>query len=198
MVAKYNSLYNENADLPTPFQFNPWKHHLMYIISNIQSVLNRECLDKLNNSILCIGESLTDLYTGKLSIQEIVSGINSELVYQSTFTEQAFTKWINNTDKLYRKVYLKDSSFWILKISDNLTNYIHIHPGKYSPNTLRVRSLTLKTAILTSAYLRIIKSPTITRDMINFVRKKYLDQPPIKSFSGEKGLGRVIELINNN
>jgi hypothetical protein len=96
----------------------------------------------------------------------------------------------------YQLVKLKDKSIWTLGLGADAERYVHIHPGRYSPHTIRVKATTLKTAILVLCSEIIGEIKTIETQTINQIRKRYLDEPPLKSFSTASGLGRLIDLLH--
>jgi hypothetical protein len=74
---------------------------------------------------------------------------------------------------------------------------VHIHPGRYSPQTIRVKATTLKTAILILYFEQVADVEIVNANAINQIRKEYLNEPPIKSLSSASGLGRLVDLFQN-
>ncbi|MEA3447578.1 MAG: hypothetical protein U9Q98_03890 [Bacteroidota bacterium] len=74
IFVSFESMYGYLNHIPKPFLLNPWKHHLGYIQDNI-SALQKLPLADVRRYMLDIGDSVTDIYTEKLS----VSGICSEM-----------------------------------------------------------------------------------------------------------------------
>ena len=103
-----------------------------------------------------------------------------------------FIEWLNEK---YRLVSISDKSVWTLRLGESVERYVHIHPGRYSHHTRRVKALTLKTAILTLCCERLGEPKLSGKELINEVRKKYLNEPPLKSVSSEAGLGKLLELL---
>jgi len=91
---------------------------------------------------------------------------------------------------------LIDKSVWTLRLGENTERHIHLHPGRHSPQTIRVKAATLKTAILCLCLVNAGQTETIETVTINEIRKKYLNEPPIKSFISASGLGRMISLLS--
>jgi hypothetical protein len=97
--------------------------------------------------------------------------------------------------KDYRCLSLPDNSQWTLRLSENDEKFIHIHPSRYSPNTVRVRSSTLQTAI-TAIVLSELKSKSpLDINIINEAREKYLNESPVKTVNKNSGLGKIILLL---
>lgn len=189
---------NENCLTPTPINFNCWKHHAGFIAEQINSVRWFDDIEKLKGFLLRIGESQMDLYLGKYTAEEITrqllehfhqSGINSLIEYKN---------WLGKGNKDYQLIKLKDNSIWTLRLSESDEKYVHIHPGRYSPHTVRVKAATLKTAIMILALHKIRALTAIDTESVNTVRKKYLSEPPLKSISKASGLVRLLDLLQIN
>jgi len=153
-------------------------------------------LDELKLYLLKIGESLMDLYFGKYSPEEISKQILDALDRKKIFSFKEYKDWLIKGGKDYQLLKLKDSSVWTLRLGENLERYIHIHPGRHSPQTVRVKAITLKTAILILSFEKIGQIKTIETETINEIRKKHLNDVPIESFSSASGLGRMINLLS--
>lgn len=187
---------DENCFVPLPINFNCWKHHAGFIIKQINSVKEIKELDELISYILKIGESQMDLYYGKFSPLDISEEILSTLHKTKIFEYEQYKTWLSKDGKDYQLVELKDESIWTLRLGDDAKRYVHIHPGRYSPNTLRVKATTLKTAIFLLCFEQLGEIESFETETVNNIRKKYLKEPPIKSLSLSSGLGRLIELFH--
>jgi hypothetical protein len=81
-------------------------------------------------------------------------------------------------------------------VGDESERYIHLHPGRWSPGTVRVRANVIKTAFLTLLYAGIHTADPRDRVVINHVRREYLTLPPLgRDPEGELGLGALIEVL---
>jgi hypothetical protein len=187
---------DDNCLVPLPINFNCWKHHSGFIKKQIESVRAIKELEKLKVYLLKIGESQMDLYLGRFSPADISEQILSALHRIKTFEYEQYRNWLTKDGKDFQLVELKDNSVWTLRLNDDIRRYVHIHPGRYSPNTVRVKATTLKTVILVLCSENIGEIKIIETQTINRIRKKYLDEPPIKSFSTTSGLGRLIDLLH--
>jgi len=183
--------------VPLPINFNCWKHHAGFIKKQIESIRETKDLEELKSYLLKIGESQMDLYFGKYSSLEISEYILQALHQKKTLASEQYKNWLSKEGKNYQLVELKDKSIWTLRLADDITRYVHIHPGRYSPYTVRVKATTLKTAIFVLCFERVGKIKTIHTETVNKIRKKYLDEPPLKSFSTASGLGRLLDLLYN-
>jgi hypothetical protein len=186
----------DNCLVSLPINFNCWKHHAGFIRKQIESVREIKELEEHKRYLLAIGESQMDLYFGRFSSSEISDQILSTLHQNKIFESEQYQSWLTKEDKNYQLVKLKDKSIWTLRQGDDISRYVHIHPGRYSPHTVRVKATTLKTAILVLCSEKIGEIKTIETQTINQIRKKYLDEPPIKSYSNASGLGRLIDLLH--
>ena len=173
------------------------KHHREFIKVQINKTVKGgdKALQKLPAQLVKIGDSLLDLYTGVLNPRDISILIQNELKKLNVFNRLSYEEWIVNSGNDYQILYLTDSSFWTLRISKEKGRYIHIHPGRYSPHTIRIRSLTLKTAIVVLTWAKIHKVPPLDISIINHVRTKLLNASPVKFVSAKDGLGKIILML---
>ena len=188
---------DENCLIPPPINLNCWKHHAGFIKKQIESVKEIKELDQLKVYLLKIGESQMDLYFGDYSPAKISEQILDYIHSKKIFSSSQYQEWLSKDGKEYQLIELKDKSIWTLRLGDDAERYVHIHPGRYSPSTVRVKATTLKTAILVLCSEKTGEIKTIETEKINQIRKKYLNEPPIKSYSSASGLGRLIDHLKN-
>jgi len=170
--------------------FNELKHHLHFIINYVG-----QYQPNLIEDLQTIGSSLTDVYTGNLTVVNIKHQIINYLHKNHIFYSDDYCKWINE-DKCYRIVKTEDNTNWILRISDNKEKIIHIHPGRDGKNIFRVKGETIKTAIAFVYYKNYEKqSIELNKDVINDIRIK-LNISPVKHFEKTKIL-TFISLLNS-
>jgi hypothetical protein len=186
---------DENCQIPLPINLNCWKHHAGFIKKQIDSVKETKELDQLKVYLLKIGESQMDLYFGEYSPVRISGQILDCLHRKKIFSALLYKDWLSKDGKDYQFVELKDKSIWTLRLGDDAERYVHIHPGRYSPNTVRVKATTLKTAIFLLCLEQLGEIKSFETETINNIRKKYLDEPPLKSFSGASGISRLLYLL---
>jgi len=136
-----------------------------------------------------------DLYFGSYSPVEISEQILNYLKEKKVYLPERYKDWLTENENDYRLINLFDKSVWTLRLGEDAEKYVHIHPGRYSHNTRRVKALTLKTAIFTLCCEKLGEPKLSGRELINHVRKKYLNEPPLKSVSKESGLGKLLELL---
>lgn len=141
------------------------------------------------NELVVIGHSLIDLYLGEMSVEQIEDEILQQLRLLNIHHSVDYETWLESA-RGYQLIRLSDSSVWTLRRSKaNDFQYIHIHPARYSPLTIRIKSETLKTAIAYHCLKHYqpaacnVFSPHITKigytETLNFVRQT-IGLSPIK------------------
>ncbi len=136
-----------------------------------------------------------DLYLGKLTPIELTTFSEQFLRKKRAFEYESYKKWLYSNGKRYKLIALHDKSTWTLRMGNQKENYIHIHPARYSLHTIRIRALTLKTAICVMVYLNIYKISFPDLQLINNVRNEFLKAEPVKSLSSTSGLGRLLNVF---
>lgn len=184
------------CSVPLPINLNCWKHHIGFIKRQIVSAGDFKDLKELRSCLLKIGESQMDLYLGNYSVADISRQTLSLLYRKKIFSSEQYKNWLIKDGKDYQLLKLKDKSVWTLRLGKNPGRYVHIHPGRYSPQTVRVKATTLKTAILTLCSMQAGRIESIETETINDIRKEYLNEPPLKSYSSTSGLGKMITLLS--
>jgi hypothetical protein len=186
-----------NFSVPPPIGLNCWKHHAGFIKKQIESIRKINELEKLKAHMLKIGGSQMDLYIGKYSPQKISDQILNILHQKKLFSSEEYKNWLTKEGKNYQLVKLKDKSIWTIRQGDDVSRYVHIHPGRYSPHTVRVKAATLKTAIFLLCFEQLGETKSFESETANQIRINYLNEPPLKSFSSASGLRRLIVLLRN-
>ena len=188
----------EDNVLPPPINFNCWKHHCVFINEQIKTLSPKSDLVWPKKHLLKIGESQMDLYFGKCSPTDISKQIISYLKKEKIIKLDNYINWLKGDGCEYKLIKLSDKSLWTLRLSENQKRYVHIHPGRYSPHTIRVKATTLKTAILILCFEQAGEFEVVNTEMINQIRKKYLNEPPMKSLLKASGLIRIINLLSQS
>ena len=181
--------------VPKPIKLNCWKHHAGFIKTRVGLFRDERQIEDLLRILLKIGESQMDLYLGKLVPNAISEFVIKELKKNKLNEINSYKQWLYNEGKDYKLVELPDKSIWTLRLGIEAKRFIHIHPGRYSPHTKRVRASTLKTAICTLFFASINNNPSIDTMLINKIRKKYLNEPPVKVISPQHGLGKLLSIF---
>ena len=185
----------ESCKVDRPINLNCWKHHSGFIKSQISSFRNESDLENLERFLLKIGESQMDLYYGRLSPTEIAELIIENLEKKNFLSFESYNQWLSEKDASYKLISLSDNSIWTLRKGNDNARYVHIHPGRYSPHTKRVKALTLKTAIFALCFEKLGGIKLSGIELINHIRKEYLNEPPLRQFSSESGLSKIINLL---
>jgi hypothetical protein len=184
-------------DVPPPVLFNPWKHHAGALRRRVAEAARAgpEGLAVLAPQLLVIGTELMDLYTGALSPAEIAAGVVAQLRADERLDPEVYRRWLDES-RGYRVLTLSDdASSWVLRFGEEGGRYVHVHPGRWTPHTRRVRANVLKTAVLALAQAAAIGADPLDVALINRVRREYLGLSPVPALADEGGLGAVIEAL---
>lgn len=177
--------------LPKPILFHPLKHHLGYIRTFAQQ--STELPDReLKRTFHRIGDSQLDLYIGALSPLQISEEVILYLQQQRVLQPEAYRQYLAPNG--YRICALSDSSAWTLRWGIHEDRHVHLHPGRYSLHTLRVKANHLKTAAASSIASIKYRQP-VSLELLNQVRADWLELPPVQGYTSEEGLGKVMELL---
>jgi len=186
-----------NFRIPIPVTFNCWKHHAGFIKKQIKLYSGEKIsVNELKKTLLVIGEAQMDLYAGKFSPQKICNELVSKLKSTGVFGFKEYKKWIFEQGKEYKLIEISDSSVWTLRLGNQEEKYVHIHPGRYSPFTIRVKALTLKTAIAVLVINNGKNFLLMDTEKINEVRMEILNLPPIKKVTSNSAVLRVINILS--
>ncbi len=176
--------------LPFPVLFNPWKHHAGWVRERIADSPD---LDALAEELLVVGTRLMDFYTGPLPLETLADRLTSLLRDLDRLEFPAFRDWLSPTGFGMVEV-AEDGSRWTLRLGDELGRYIHLHPGRYSPNTVRIQANSLKTAVMAHTAARHTGESPTSLTIVNHVRKRYLDLPPVPNLGAS--LSEALELLS--
>lgn len=168
--------------------FNPLKHHLGYI---------RECMLHFNDTVpslvshlKTIGGSQMDLYTGDLSVVEVYHQIRERLLDIDLLKKSLYFKYLDQNNG-YIILKLTDDSLWVLRKGVHPQKFVHIHPARYSPHSMRIKASTLKTVIAA----RIACGKEVGLAEINEIRVKNLHLSPLKKMISNRGIGKMLQLL---
>ena len=190
---------NLNCEPDKPVQFNCWKHHAGFLKAKITEYHEAGNFDfsSFRNNLMRIGDSLMDLYLGKLSPNEITGTIINIFQKKNITNRDDFIFWLKENGNDYRVIEIDDQSKWTVLLGEQMERYIHIHPSRYSYYTTRIRAITLKSAIL---FLILCRENCKIEDnllFLNKIRKDYLNQPPLKSISKKSALPALISVLKD-
>ncbi len=137
-----------------PFRFNPWKHHLHWVQEGLHRVLNNPgdltMRDGIIGNIGSINSNYVDVYTGHLTVEQLIKGACDELGRLKIRNKNEFSLWMGEWG--FKLVTLSDGSVWVLREGADEEFYIHIHPARNSPNIIRIHGNSWKTAIVTKLF----------------------------------------------
>jgi hypothetical protein len=185
--------------VPLPVTLNCWKHHAGFI-KNQSNLLQRKIVSmaELRKLLLIIGESQMDLYMGKLNPKQIANEIINNVKILGVKNYTNYNKWLLENGKGYKQMVISDSSVWTLRLGKEKKRYMHIHPGRYSPLTIRVKAATLKTTIAMNVIAEGKNRKLSNLKYINEVRTSFLKLPPLKSLSLSSGTGKFLNIFNQD
>jgi hypothetical protein len=204
MSIPFNARSLQEADVGTPLEvlspvlFNTFKHHAGALRCRITSVAaaGPGALADLGSRMAVLGTKLMDLYIGQLTPREISTRVLELLRAQGRLERESFRAWLAEQNDYLVVPFAEDESRWVLRMGDEHARYIHLHPGRWSPATIRVRANVLKTAFLVLAHVRIYGGQSMDRKVINEVRQQHLGLSPLgQDPEGEAGLGAVLEVL---
>ena len=175
-----------------PITFNPYKHHFAFLKMKVDEWKKANWSD-VENEIRLIGNNLIDLYFGKLTIDEIYNEVHNYAIKNNLTSAEKLAQWLKPLE--YKKSKLSDTSLWIIKQGQDPTRYLHIHPAKYSPFTVRVKAPTLKTVITLQVFNNDIKRCDIVT--VNKIRVEKLNLSPVKGLVPGKGIARLMANFNS-
>jgi hypothetical protein len=186
---------NTDYQIPEPVLFNPMKHHLGFIKEFIclNQDKNLTLLTSPGSLIRHIGGSVMDIYNGNLQLKDLCFEIDTFLSRSNLYNRKTFADWIGDSRDSFRVLSLSDGSEWTLKQHDNPLRYVHIFPARYSQHTFRLKSNTLKSAIL---YMLAVGKDLVTGDDLNEVRA-YLGLSPIKDPIDSEAIMEIIEILRD-
>jgi hypothetical protein len=186
-------------DVPSPVLFNAWKHHAGVLRLRIrEAAADGACLRELAARMVVIGTELMDLYVGRLTPPDISARVLADLKAEGRLALGAYRSWVEGQGGYAVLTFPEDESRWVLRLGDEGDRYVHVHPGRWSPATLRVRANVLKTAVMVLAYVRAHGGDPLDRALVNQVRANYLGLAPVgKDLAGEQGIGRIIDVLRS-
>lgn len=187
----------ENCRVRIPVKFNCWKHHVRFIKKQISGLHTEEDIKQLKKFLLLIGRSQIDLYAGDYSPLNISVIVIEELKNRNLLNYNSYKLWLNKNGENYCLITLPDQSTWTLRPGGEIKRYVHIHPGRYSLHTKRIKATTLKTAICILAWQKIFPKIIIDLKIVNKLRKEFVLAPPLRSLKHNTGLDRLLNLFNS-
>jgi hypothetical protein len=177
---------------------NTHKHHAGFLRERIGSAVaaGESGLPSLADELVVVGSKLMDLYHGPFSPREIADRVLANLDSAGRHTAAEFRAWIESGGGYQTIEFPEDMSRWVLRMGEEADRYVHLHPARYSPFTIRVRANVLTTAVLALASTALRGGDPLSRPVVNAVRRDYLGLAPVgRDPSLAEGIGAVIELL---
>lgn len=171
--------------------FNPDKHHLGYMVERIlQFAKEGENSEKIYEELGSKGvnresyNGIVDVYYGNLTVDDIKKEVVDYIDERGLKDYSSYKNYVETHGEIkrvghYLTIELSDKTVQTLRIIDNETQFVHLHPGRYSPNTFRIRANTLKTVIVTTFLALCRNTSPYELALVNEGRKK-LGLSPIK------------------
>jgi hypothetical protein len=160
--------------------FNALKHHRGSICRQLQTVT----VASLPAMLKMLGNSQMDIYYGSLDLPSLYKEVITLIPADD---EASYLAWLNGG---YKEITLSDTSRWILLYGTEPGKYIHLHPARYSPHSLRVKATILKTAMAV-----IVSGVVPDLNAVNDIRRS-LSLSPVKSLEQCEHLLEVLEMLN--
>jgi hypothetical protein len=181
-----------DPEIPEPILFNPLKHHLGYLREYIyQKTEGSQACDQKSiiKELKHLGTSVMDVYTGSLPVNEICNEVVLFFQEKELSQSASFSGWIGTGMKDFRII-----SLWTLKYYENRLRFVHIFPARESRHTFRVKSNTLKSALL---YCILVGKDFITGDDLNRIRP-LLGLSPIRDPIDTEAITEMIEILRES
>lgn len=185
----------------SPVLLNTWKHHAGFLRMQIRAAVARgpSGLQSLADQLVVLGAQLMDLYHGEFTPQEIGERVIEQLKQEGRFEPHSFREWTLAGGGYGMLAFAEDDSQWVMRFGEGTDRYLHVHPGRWTPLTCRVRANVLKTAVMVSAFALLYGGDPTKLETVNRVRSRYLNLAPVgKSLKADEGLGSVIDLLKES
>ena len=185
-----------NEPVPHPVLLNAWKHHAGWIRWRIGQAAGagQAGVDALPAEMAVVGTRLMDLYTGSFTPAAIAANLSAQLRDLGRLDYEPLAAWLNSQGA-YSMLDLPDGSRWTIRLGPADGRYIHLHPGRWVPHTMRVQANTLKSAVMAHAHARLTGGDPMDPTVVNDARRKYLGFLPVRELTGDAGLGAVITVL---
>jgi hypothetical protein len=185
-------------DAPPPVLLNSSKHHAGALRHRIHEAgqAGPAGLRRLAGQLVVVGTELMDLYVGQLTPRAIGEGLIQRLDEAGQLDRRAYESWLQTQGGFGMLPLAEDGSVWVLRLGEEAGRYVHIHPARRAPKTLRVRANVLKTAVMVLAHVEANGDDPWDLGVVNAVRRLYLGLSPLgKLASGGEGIGALVEVL---
>ncbi len=170
--------------------FNAFKHHAELV----RQCLSEQDLETFFNHLKTIGHCQLDFYYGSLSIRLVGSQILEHLASLGVNSFKSYQELLERRN-YYHTLRLSDHSGWVLRMGKVEEKFIHLHPARNSPHTIRITASAMKTAV---AMIYQVKNGTMhgyELDAVNAMRHQFLGLPPVKKLTDLKAVERIKTIV---
>lgn len=172
--------------------YHSFKHHLQVGVGWIKQ--NKyQWTPNLKSTLSSIGNSQLDFYIGDISALEVEEQVKKLLSTENLINKDRYKTWLEMNGN-YREIELSDGSMWTLRFLDK-NQYVHLHPSRYSKQTLRIKANTLKSVMCTMLFET--SYDKINLSLINHIRINKLEISPIDISKNHSELIKVYKLFRN-
>jgi hypothetical protein len=187
---------DDDPHLPHPALLNTWKHHAGWIRARIATAASAggAGVAALPAEMAVVGTRLMDLYTGPYSPSDVAEAVFAHLKARGLFEYAPLAAWLADRGA-YALTELPDRSQWTIRLGPADGRYLHLHPGRWVPHTMRVQANALKSAVMAHAHARLTGGAPDDLAVVNEARKRYLGLLPVRELAGDGGLGAVIAAL---
>ena len=182
--------------IPHPVLLNTWKHHAGWLRWRVSRAvaLGAPGVAELAGQLVVVGARLMDLYTGPLTPAALAREALALLAADGLDSFESLAA--SHADRAGYAMYtLSDGSAWTVRLGPADGRFVHLHPGRWATNTLRVPANTLKSAVLAHAVAGLTGRDATDLDVVNEARRKYLGLLPVRRLDVDGGLGAVLAAI---
>lgn len=182
--------------IPHPVLLNTWKHHAGWIRGRIDraAAAGRAGVEALPAEMAVVGGRLMDLYTGAFAPAGVAGHVVAELRGAGRLEFDPLAEWLRGRDD-YALFELPDGSKWTIRLGPADGRYLHLHPGRWVPHTVRVQANTLRSAVMAHAHAKLTGGNPADVRVVNDARRAYLGLLPVRELSPDEGLGAVIAIL---
>lgn len=174
--------------IPLPVKFNPFKHHWRFFTH----YTHKRPLAEVIKSLDAVCNNYIDFYTGLLSPPEVCNQVVNLLKQARHFQMNSFEQWLAEV-KYYRVLSMSDESQWIVRRGEEEERYIHIHPARTGPHTIRIKGSTLKTVVMMRQFIN-IHGDELNLEVVNAARRQ-IGLSPVKSLHRHKGFMKCYDMM---
>lgn len=180
--------------IPAPVLYNLWKHHANWVAARLSAIEPGD-LPGLAAELVVVGTRLMDLYAGDLTAAGVAAWAFEALEADGVLAPDSFATWLDAGGGYRLLTHPIDGSAWTIRLGEVGGRYVHLHPGRHAPHTLRVNAATLKTAALALASAKLDGADSPDLATVNRVRREFLELPRLASLDGSSALLRALAAI---